>query len=102
MSNPIDGIGRGHGPVVTDTGGVRAAQKPVGGSAPATPDGDRVKLTDTASSLQQIEKQMASEPAVDPARVAAVKDALSAGDYKIDAERVAEKFIEVERALGKV
>ncbi len=102
MNNPIDGIGRSRPPIAAEIGAANGAQKPANGSAPATPGGDLVKLTDTASSLQQIEKQMASEPAVDPARVAAVKDALAAGDYKIDAERVAEKFIEVERALGKV
>jgi negative regulator of flagellin synthesis FlgM len=104
MNNPINGVGRGRGPIATETSSVNGAQKPAASQPSKAGNGgaDLVSLTNTASSLQQLQKQMASEAPVDAAKVSAIKDALHSQQYEIDAERVAEKFIEVEQALGKV
>lgn len=100
MSNPIDGIGQSRPPIAPGTSGVKQSQQPAD-TAPAA-GSDVVQLTNTATSLQQMEKDLATEPAIDPAKISAMKDAIASGDYKIDAERVAEKFMEVEKALGKL
>lgn len=104
MSNPIDGLGRGRGPIATETTPVNGARKPatVESGAPAGASSDVVNLTNTATSLQQMQKDMAAEAPVDAAKVAAIKDALQSQSYEINGERVAEKFLEVEQALGKL
>jgi len=60
---------------------------------------DHVTLTDSARSLQKIEEAVAKAPVVDAAKVAAVKQSISAGTYKIDAGRVASKLLQYERGL---
>jgi len=104
MTDPINGVSRGsiplsHGPgkakdAVNNSAADKAGQS--GGSQ------DVVNLTSTAETLKQLEKSLASEAEVSLERVAAVKQALTSGDYKIDPDLIAKKFLEVERALGKV
>jgi negative regulator of flagellin synthesis FlgM len=60
---------------------------------------DHVTLTDSARSLQKIEEAVAKTPVVNTAKVAAVKQSISAGTYKIDAGRVASKLLQYERGL---
>ncbi len=61
--------------------------------------GDTVTLTDSARSLQKIEEAVAKAPVVDAQKVAAVKQAIGSGTYKIDAGRVAGKLLKFERGL---
>jgi negative regulator of flagellin synthesis FlgM len=70
-----------------------------GSAAAATPAGDHVTLTDSARSLQKIEQAVAKTPVVNADKVAAVKQSISAGTYKIDAGRVAGKLLNYERGL---
>jgi negative regulator of flagellin synthesis FlgM len=70
----------------------------------STPSGsastsDTVTLTDSARSLQKIEEAVAKAPVVDAQKVAAVKQAIGSGTYKIDAGRVAGKLLKFERGL---
>jgi negative regulator of flagellin synthesis FlgM len=60
---------------------------------------DHVTLTDSARSLQKIEEAVAKAPVVNAEKVAAVKQAISSGTYKIDAGRVAGKLLKYERGL---
>jgi negative regulator of flagellin synthesis FlgM len=60
---------------------------------------DHVTLTDSARSLQKIEEAVAKTPVVNVAKVAALKQAISSGTYKIDAGRVAGKLLKYERGL---
>jgi negative regulator of flagellin synthesis FlgM len=60
---------------------------------------DHVTLTDSARSLQKIEEAVAKTPVVDADKVAAVKQAISAGTYKIDAGRIAGKMLKYESGL---
>ena len=81
-----------------------AAEKAQGDAttgAPATTaqTGDHVTLTDSARALQKIEEAVAKAPVVNAAKVAAVKQAVTAGTYQIDAGRVAGKLIQFERGL---
>ncbi len=57
---------------------------------------DRVTLTSTASRLKDIEQKLNSGSAVDSAKVAEVKSAIANGDYKVDADRIADKMLAFE------
>ena len=61
-----------------------------------TASGDRVTLTDTASRLKDIEQQLSTSSSVDSARVAEVQNAISSGDYTVDADRIADKMLSFE------
>jgi negative regulator of flagellin synthesis FlgM len=86
--------GSNNGGVVADKSQGEAAT--AGGSAST---GDTVTLTDSARSLQKIEEAVAKAPVVDAQKVAAVKQAIGSGTYKIDAGRVAGKLLKFERGL---
>jgi negative regulator of flagellin synthesis FlgM len=68
-------------------------------SAPTAQASDTVTLTNSARSLQKIEEAIAKAPVVNAAKVAAVKQAVNAGTYQIDAGRVADKLLNFERGL---
>jgi negative regulator of flagellin synthesis FlgM len=65
----------------------------------ASRSGDTVTLTDSARSLQKIEEAVARAPVVDAAKVAAVKQSIQSGTYRIDAGRIAGKLLNFERGL---
>lgn len=60
---------------------------------------DHVTLTDSARSMQKIEEAVAKTPVVNAAKVAAVKQSISAGTYKIDAGQIASKLLNYESGL---
>ena len=82
---------------VADKSG-RDALEPAGATA-ASQSADHVTLTDSARSLHKIEEAIARAPAVDTAKVAAIKQAVSSGTYKIDTGRIADKILKFERGL---
>ena len=105
VTNKISGISTAE-PVAKPTGSTSnavAADKSLGegsASAAATAQaGDHVTLTDSARSLQRIEEAVAKTPVVNAGKVAAVKQAIGAGTYKIDPARIADKLIKYERGL---
>ena len=104
MTNKISGISTAE-PVAKPTGSgsnslVADKSQAEGGSSAATAQtADHVTLTDSARSLQRIEEAVAKAPVVDAGKVAAVKQAISAGTYQIDAGRVAGKMLKYERGL---
>ncbi len=67
--------------------------------APASPD---VHITDTASFLASLEPTLREAPAVDAARVAAVRSALEQGHYAVDPGHVATQLTQMEQALGQL
>lgn len=66
-------------------------------TSPVTDD-DTVKLTSAAQGLKQANAS-GSEPVVNEARVADIKAALEAGEYKINPERIADKMLQMELKL---
>ena len=71
-------------PLKAVTGNSAIADKASGNEAstaatPGAQSTDHLTLTDSARSLQKIEEAIAKAPVVDTAKVAAVKQALSAG-----------------------
>ncbi len=61
---------------------------------------DTVNLTSNAKLLEQLDKTLASLPAVDSQRVAEIKTAIESGNYQIDANAIAEAMIRLDRSLG--
>lgn len=100
----IDGLGGGR-PRTSELGGddrlrndpargksATGAERAAGGSD------DSVQLTDGASRLQQLQSQAGAEPAFDQAKVDRIKQLISDGEYAMDSQKIAERFVELERA----
>jgi len=62
---------------------------------------DQVSITPSAAKLQAVEQKLASLPVVDEVRVDKLKSAVESGQYQIDTQRVAEKFLQFESNLYK-
>jgi len=69
-------------------------------AAATTAPSDRVQLTETATLLQNLEKQVAAMPVVDTQRVEAVRGQVEEGRFHVDPERVADKMINLERMIN--
>lgn len=60
---------------------------------------DQVTLTASGRSLQKLSDAVAAAPAVDAAKVAQVKQAISSGTYQVKPQRVADKLLELDGKL---
>ncbi len=92
-------------------GGITASThvRPVTTPAKATPaDGsaarpveatDSVRLTGEATSLQALQRELSAAPAVDTARVQAVREALENGSYRIDPDAIAKRMLALDEQL---
>lgn len=104
MTNKISGIsiaeplakptGSGSNAVVADK-----SQGEASAAASTAQTADHVTLTNSARSLQKIEEAVAKTPVVNAAKVAAVKQAINSGTYKIDPAQIAGKLLKYERGL---
>lgn len=103
MANDISGItnskpqqanNRGTTQVKRNDGSNTQAEQ---SNASASNQVDKVSLTETAAKLKELENQLNVEPAIDENRVADVKAAMNNGEYYVDANKVAEKMINIEK-----
>jgi len=97
-------VGRGLGVESTGRRPVDEAQRAVQ-KAPAKPAArgtDAVRLTDTVAHLKKIEVRLAQVPAVDQARVQAMRQKIQSGQYRIDAASLADKLLQMEQDLARV
>lgn len=60
---------------------------------------DTISLSENAVQLGKIDNSVINAPVVDTQRVEQVKQAISDGSYKIDAEKVADKLMKFESML---
>ena len=91
----------------SDTAGTRrtetakpAAREGNGSAAAAEPSaatGDTVNITASGLLLSKLEDIVHGTPVVGPERVAALKDAIASGSYRIDDQRVADRILRFER-----
>ncbi|MDQ1302775.1 MAG: negative regulator of flagellin synthesis FlgM [Pseudomonadota bacterium] len=101
MADKINGYGRG-GVDITSTR-LRAIER--GEDArqsrkSESPSGsDEVQLTHTATSLKHVEARLAGMPDVDRARVDALRQRVESGNYRMDANRIADRLLRFEREL---
>jgi negative regulator of flagellin synthesis FlgM len=78
-------------------GGARAGK---GATVAANPGGgDSVQLSPLASQMQAIESGMANTPVVDAAHVAAIRQAISDGLFKVNPDVVADHLLATAREL---
>ena len=89
-SNPLEGI-RGSTPVKTATTGPGPA---------SSSQADSVHITDSARTMAALSLAVSSSPDIDTARVAVVQQALDAGQYTINPERIADRLVQLEQDLG--
>lgn len=70
----------------------------------ASLSGDTVTVSTTARNLTSLQQVIKDTPDIDTNRVATVQQALSSGQYKIDAGKIADRMIQLEsdlRGAGK-
>ncbi|MGE8280481.1 MAG: flagellar biosynthesis anti-sigma factor FlgM [Stenotrophomonas sp.] len=60
---------------------------------------DSVRLTGEATQLQAVQRELSGAPAIDPARVQAVREALENGSYKIDPDAIASRMLDMDQQL---
>lgn len=106
--NPVDQgmVGRINGKTSDKTGEAGAARGVAGDpsfrkDAGQAAGSDTVALTSSARLLERVEKSLAGMPELDASRIEAVRSAIERGDYRIDADRIAEALLGFDRALGK-
>jgi negative regulator of flagellin synthesis FlgM len=84
------------GPATEDTG--RTAKKP-GAAGPAATQSAEVQISSISANLRAVEKSFADTPVVDAARVAELKQAISSGHFKVDAEKIADRLLKTVQEL---
>jgi negative regulator of flagellin synthesis FlgM len=77
----------------------RPATGGASGSPAPKPAQDNVSLTSLSSQLQSIERSLADVSIVDTARVDAIKQAISEGRFKINADVVADRLLNTAKEL---
>ena len=88
------------------SGSGQGAKVQPGGSADAskstgkTATSDTVELTDRVRLLERLEKAVAELPAIDRARVEAVKADIANGKYQIDVDNIADILLRTDLDLG--
>ncbi len=58
-----------------------------------------LKLTGEATSLQALQRELSTAPAVDASRVQAVRESLQNGTYKINPDAIASRMLELDQQL---
>lgn len=106
MASRIDGLAGNRG-VAIDNNLKPSADKNVTANnttgTQSASKADTVALTAEAKALQQLGKEVASQSQYfDQERVDSIKQSISEGQYAVDSQRVAEKFMETEQLLGKI
>jgi len=92
----IESTGKSAAPAAASEPRSRPAAAPNPSSANTT---DKVKLSSLSASLQKAEAAIAETPVVDKQRVDEIKTAIANGEFKIDADRIAEGLISSVREM---
>ena len=92
-------------------GGITASAqlRPLATPATAAPAGggetrpveaaDSVRLTGEATQLQAVQRELSAAPAIDQARVQAVREPLENGSYKINPDAIATRMLGLDQQL---
>lgn len=63
------------------------------------PAKDSINLSAEAESLQQIEQNIKTMPAIDMDRVTAIRNAIELGEYQVNSSQLANKIIDFEESF---
>jgi negative regulator of flagellin synthesis FlgM len=100
MTHKIDGSGPIARPQEATSRPVPAARAGAERSAPVAAT-ESIRLTGEAEGLQALERELGAGPAgIDLARVNALRAAIADGSYRVDAQAVASRMLELDRQLG--
>lgn len=61
--------------------------------------GENVNLSSQAKNLKQLEQKLGSYPEMDDDRIEQIRSALENGSYKVDAEKLAQKMLEMDESI---
>lgn len=61
--------------------------------------GDNVSLSHQAKDLEQLEQTLGNYPEMDDNRIAQIRSALESGSYKVDAEKLAQKMLDMDDTI---
>lgn len=61
---------------------------------------DAVSLSSQGKALGKMHSELAAQPSFDKAKVAAIKEAILNGSYRVDAEKLADNMIKFEKELS--
>lgn len=101
MTNPIDNGSRVGPGALPGTSESRAADPRADATAVNRRDpGVGADQSQLSERLQAVREAIDSAPEVDSARVAEIRARIAGGEYPLDADRVASRFIEFERLLS--
>lgn len=81
---------------------VATPNKPTpGADSPARPVDavDSLRLTGEATSLQAMQRELSTAPAIDAQRVQAVRESLQNGTYQINPDAIASRMLELDQQL---
>jgi len=67
---------------------------------PAQPRADSVHITDSARQLTGLQRAIDELPDIDTRRVADLQHSIDRGQYRIDAERIADRLLQLESELA--
>jgi len=101
MTNPISNINR----PATDSLTSNASKSrdktstDTSNSSAAARSEDTVSLSAESNQVQQLQQQLESLPEIDSQKVESIKQEIAKGNYPLDAERIAENLIKLEKAL---
>ena len=99
MSNKINDLDNRSRPVGAGRAVERVRDAATGGKSAASDDSSGVHITGTAQQLAILEQQLKDLPAIDEARVSAVRVALEQGTYTVSAERIADQLLQLDQVL---
>ncbi|MFW5825596.1 MAG: flagellar biosynthesis anti-sigma factor FlgM [Marinobacter sp.] len=107
MTGDINGIGNSQVNTPRTTTDKSSGGKPTGQPAPTeqarsqapAARGENVNLSKEAREIRQMGEKLESQPEVDDSRVEQIRAALADGSYKVDAEKVAQKMLEMDESI---
>lgn len=107
MTVDFNGIGNSQVNNARTTTDKSAANRPATPQAPAeqaakqapAARGENVNLSKQAQEIRQMGEKLESAPEIDDSRVEQIRAALADGSYKVDAEKVAQKMLEMDESI---
>lgn len=60
---------------------------------------DTVTFTNTAAEMLKLEENLANLPDIDNSRVASIKASLAEGSYQVDADKIVDSLLNIEKDL---
>ena len=106
MSVDFNGIGPGQvnnqRPTADKTSGAEAPKQTgteQAKSQATNARGENVNLSSQAKNLKQLEQKLGDYPEMDDDRIEQIRSALENGSYKVDAEKLAQKMLEMDESI---